>query len=436
MPTPRPSPDWLDRKVASLPPSPTLAMNELAMAVAASGQRIFRLGFGRSPFPVPDPVVEALRQNAHQGDYLPVRGLPALRAAAAEHASRHAGVAYDAEQVLIGPGSKELMFLVQIALQAELLIPSPAWVSYAPQATVAGRRVTWLPTRREDRWQLEPDLLRASLRGAGNRPRLLLLNYPNNPNGATMAPERLKAIGAIARAHGLLVLADEIYGLVDHAGTHVSMASVYPEGTLVSTGLSKWCGAGGWRLGTMLLPRELAWLGDTLATLAGETYSCVSAPIQHAAVVAFRGGPAIDLYLRHVRRILGALGRHVASALSARGFLVDAPDGGFYVFPDAAPFAGSLASTRSVTTAALLCDRLLEETGVAVLPGSAFGRPPEELTFRLSYVDFDGRSALRASQERPDGPLDRTWLRAHCPQVLEGVTRLTSWVGEPVALRV
>jgi aspartate aminotransferase len=359
-----------------------------------------------------------------------VRGLPALLQAVSDHVHRYLGLRYDPGHILVGPGSKELMFLTQMALDADVLLPSPAWVSYAPQARIAGRSVTWLPTRREDRWHLDPDLLHRTLQGAPPRARVLVLNYPNNPNGATMPPDRLERIAAVARAHGLLILADEIYGLVDNQGSHRSIAHYYPEGTLVSTGMSKWCGAGGWRLGTLLVPRELGWFADVLATLAGETYSCVSAPIQHAAVVAYRGGPEIDAYLKGIRRILSALGRRVARSLAETGFDLDPPDGGFYVFPDAGPLARQLKA-RGITTAIAFCERALSEAGVALLPGVVFGRPEEEITFRLSYVDFDGGNALEANALIPDrSPLDDGFLRAHCPRVLAGVERLGAWAAD------
>jgi aspartate aminotransferase len=317
---------------------------------------------------------------------------------------------------------------VQIVIDAELLLPSPSWVSYAPQATLAGRAVAWLPTRRVDRWHLDPAMLDAYCQENPPRRRILLLNYPNNPNGATMTPARLEGIAGVARRHGLLIVSDEIYGLVEHEGMHTSIAALYPEGTVVTSGLSKWCGAGGWRLGTLSAPREMRWLIDAMATAASETHTTVSAPIQHAAVTAFRGSPEIDVYLRHSRRILRAVGRRAAADLASAGFDVDAPDGGFYLFPDASPFRRSLA-TLGIASGPALCTRLLNETDIAMLPGAAFGRPAEELTFRLSYVDFDGEQALNASMRVPDNEeLDDAFLRRYCARVIRAMERLAGWI--------
>ena len=425
-----PSREWLDARVRDASPAPTLAISELSAALTRAGRDIFRLGLGQSPFPVPERVVQALRDHAHEKDYLPVQGLPALRNAVAAHVRRYTGRACDARQVMIGPGSKQLLFLLQMVLDIELLLPSPSWVSYAPQARLAGRRVQWLPTRRADRWHLGADVLDAFCTENGPKRRMLLLNYPNNPNGSGMSAERLTAIAEVSRRHGVLIVSDEIYGLVDHEGTHTSMSTVFPEGTVVTTGLSKWCGAGGWRLGAAIVPADMDWLVSALTSIASETHTTVSAPIQHAAVTAYGGGPDIDGYLFHSRRVLRALGRECARMLIDAGLDLDEPDGGFYLFPDATPVQTSLAA-RGICDGPTLCRRLLDEADVATLPGEAFGRPRDELTFRLSYVDFDGGRALGASAEVPAGQeLDRAFLEAQCGRVLTAITRIAEWVAK------
>src|SRR5690606_12393641 len=120
----------------------------------SKGRRIFKLGLGQSPFPVPQSVVDALKVNAHQTDYQPVKGLYELREAVADYHRRSQGINHNPEDVLIGPGSKELMFLLQLVYHGDLVIPSPSWVSYAPQAHILGRHVHWLPTHRDNNWKL------------------------------------------------------------------------------------------------------------------------------------------------------------------------------------------------------------------------------------------------------------------------------------------
>lgn len=422
-----PNRDWLDVRVRSLRSSPTLAINELSKRLQTEGRTIYKLGLGQSPFPVPSSVVMALKDHAAENDYLPVRGLPELRTAvAAHHHARH-GLSVTADDIMIGPGSKELIFLTQLVLNAELLVPSPSWVSYVPQACLAGRRASWIPTRRDEHWHLTPNALAAAMDRATPDPKLLILNSPSNPNGYRIEREVLTGLASVAREHRIVVIADEIYGLLDHSGDAASFASFYPEGTIVSSGLSKWCSAGGWRLGTFAFAPQLRWLLDAISVAASETFSAVSAPIQYAAITAFRGNSEIDDYLRDARSILSALGNRVAAMLRAGGADVESPHGGFYLFPDYTRSAGRLMS-RGVRTSSELCRRLLEETGVATLPGSVFGRPDEELTLRLSYVDFDGRRALEARRARDDSIVDDGFLEAYCGRVLEAIRAMARWI--------
>jgi aspartate aminotransferase len=419
----------LNLNVRGMPPSATVAINERSNALRAAGREVFKLGLGQSPFPVPEVVVEALRRNAHQKDYLRVKGLPALCEAVAAYHARADGVERGAEDVLIGPGSKELMFLLQLVYYGDVVIPTPAWVSYAPQARIIGRHVRLVPTQAEDDWRLKAERLEELCADDRDRPRIVVLNYPSNPTGGTYTLDELKDLARVARRYGVVLLSDEIYGELHHKGQHVSIARFYPEGTIVSSGLSKWCGAGGWRLGTFLFPPGMRWLLDAMASVASETYTSTCAPIQFAAVTAMRGGPEIDDYLRGCRRVLSALGRWCRRRLSAAGVDCLSPVGGFYLFPDFGPHRDALAA-RGVTTSERLCEALLDDTGVAVLPGGAFGRDPHELTARLAYVDFDGRAALEAASVTPrNGGLDEAWLRRHTGPVIEALDRIASWVG-------
>ena len=410
----------LDARVEGLAPSATLAMNDLAARLVAEGREVFHLGFGQSPFPPPAELVAALRDNAHRCEYLPVRGLPALREAVAAHHSRLHGMSVRADDVLIGPGSKQLMYLVQLALDAVTIVPTPAWVSYAPQARLAGRPCVTVPTDFDNGWRLTPAALEAVCGQLAGRRGLLVLNDPGNPTGTTYGEAQLAALAEVAERRGLLVLSDEIYGDLDHRGRHVSMARFHPDGTLVTSGLSKWCGAGGWRLGCLLVPDVLAGLRDAVAIAASETFSSASAPIQYAAVSAYRESAEISAALEAQRRILAALSGWCVERLRAAGVRVCGADGGFYLFPDFGPFADRLAA-RGITTSAELARRLLADDGVATLPGSAFGRAADELTLRLAYVHFDGGAVLRAAAGRT---IDEPFLKQHCGRVLQAIERI------------
>jgi aspartate aminotransferase len=166
-----------------------------------------------------------------------------------------------------------------------------------------------------------------------------------------------------------------------------------------------------------------------MSAVASETYTSTCAPVQYAAVRAFDGGPEIDAYLGVARRVLEALGRLLAQRLREAGATVTPPEGGFYLFPDFSAHADRLRA-RGIETSEQLCDRLLEDTGVAILPGSCFGVPTERLTARLAYVDFDGAAALEAAESRaPGSPMDEPFLRSFASRTLDAVDLLCEWLG-------
>lgn len=420
----------LNLNVRDIGTSATLAINEESNRLRAEGRTVYRLGLGQSPFPVPQAVVEALRANAHQRNYLAVRGLAALREAVSDyHRRRRQHFECTAADVLIGPGSKELMFLLQLCYYGDLVIPTPTWVSYAPQAHILGRHVRWLETDAANHWCLTAQELDSLCREDPDRPRLVILNYPSNPTGSTYLPDQLEELAEVAEKYGVILCSDEIYGELHHQGRHVSIARYYPNGTIISSGLSKWCGAGGWRLGTMTFPPGQRRLLEAMACVASETFTSTSAPIQYAAVAAFLPHPLIERYLVQARRVLAALGLECARRLRASGVLVHDPKGGFYLFPNFEPQREILLS-RGISTAPELCQRLLQEAGVAMLPGSDFGRPRDELRARLAYVDFDGASALVAAESHPlDQPLSSEFLEDQCGPVLRAVRLIEQWLG-------
>jgi aspartate aminotransferase len=416
----------INLNVRGLSQSSTLAINEKSRQLILEGRKVYKFGLGQSPFPVPEPVVEALRRHAHEKDYLPVRGLLPLREAIAAFNKRTQYIDCSPDDILIGPGSKELIFILQLVYYGDLIIPTPSWVSYFPQARIIGRHVQWVPTSAEEHYRLSPEKLDMICRSDPNRPRIVILNYPSNPTGCTYPTEKLKELAAVARKYNIVLVSDEIYGMIHHQGQHVSIARFYPEGTIISSGLSKWCGAGGWRLGTFSFPPQLYWLREAMAAVASETYTSTSAPIQYAAVRAFEGGDYIDQYLDDSRRILRYMAKIIRQKLAAVSITTPQVSGGFYLYPDFSLYRQKLKS-HNILTSAELCDKILEETGVALLPGIDFGHQPDELVARLAYVDFDGSLALEKLSAFQDKKLQESYIRDYCPSIWEGTKALCDW---------
>ncbi len=416
----------MNLNVKGMPLSATLNINEKSNEMIKQGKKVYKLGLGQAPFPVPKPVIEALKENAHRKDYLPVKGLHELREAVAKYYKKSQNLDFSADDILIGPGSKELMFILQVVFYGELLLPAPSWVSYAPQAKILGKKTVWIDTYEKNDWLLMPEDLENYCKKNPNTPRVIILNYPNNPTGKTYPEKLLKELAYAARKQGILVLSDEIYGELNHKGNHVSIGRFYPEGTIISSGLSKWCGAGGWRLGTFAFPKNLKWLLDGMATVASETFTSVSAPIQFASIRAFNFDDEINTYLKHSRRILKALGNYIYKNFNSVGIKVPQPDGAFYFLPNFSQLKDSLAK-RGITTSSRLCETILQETGVAFLPGSDFGRDEKELTTRIAYVDFDGEQALAAAYETKDD-INESFLRKYCANTVTAIDKICEWV--------
>ncbi len=422
----------LNLNLRGLGESATLALNERCRDMKRSGIEVLNLGIGESPFPVPNFIVKALKLHATERSYLPVKGLPELRKAVADYHWQKDGVRVDPNNVLIGPGSKILMYLLQLSFYGEIVVPTPCWVSYVPQAQLIGRQVQLINTSFEDKWHMSAEKLAELCESEHDtyRPRIVVMCYPGNPDGGTYSADELMEIAAVARKYEVILLSDEIYGQTHHKGEHVSVAKYYPEGTIISSGLSKWSAAGGWRLGTFTFPENLDWLRDAMTDAASQTYTSVSSPIQWAGVTAFKGGLEMERYLWHVRRIFRELSTRSADMFREAGAQIHPPEGAFYLFPDFSPIADNLEK-RGFKTSKDLCEAILNEKYVAAVPGVAFSRPKDEFSFRVSYVNFDGAAALAASEgiplheSLPDGFLER-----YCGNTLEATRRICDFMNK------
>ena len=403
----------LKNLIKNLKPSSTLAINETSRKLEEQGKKIFKFGFGQSPFKVPQDVVEELKNNAHQNKYLPMQGLSELRDAVAKNNSSKKDYSYKSENVIIGPGSKELMFLLHVIFDGEIILPAPSWVSYAPQAILGRNKVQILQTKKENNWfpsgkEIEEIILRDK-----NKNYLLFINSPNNPSGQVC--KNLDEIADVAKKYNLIILSDEIYSDLSFEDNYKSISSFCPEKTIVSTGLSKWCGAGGWRLGYFIIPDSLKEIKNMINVLASETFSAVSAPIQYAAIKAYENDHSD--YINKSRNILKAVGNFVYENLRSNKVLINSPQGGFYLMPE--------FLNKKFNSSSEMCDNILKNTGVALLPGSDFGFDKSRMLARLSFTDFDGQKFM--DQIKVGERIDNKILSEFAPKIIEGVDQLKKW---------
>jgi aspartate/methionine/tyrosine aminotransferase len=410
-------------------------MNERVREMRAVGQDVYQLGFGESRFPLHPKLAAALRDNVDQCSYLPAIGIRELRQAVARFYQRKFDLPVSTAQVVTGPGSKSLLYALVLALGEELILPQPSWVSYAPQAHILGKPVLWVPLRPECDYCLDVGVLRQRMEEAkeewGN-PELLIVNSPHNPTGTMLPPDAVKALADFARQEQLMVLSDEIYALVAHGRVpHVSMAQHYPEGTIVLGGLSKHMSVGGWRFGVAILPagRTGEALRRALENIAGSIWSCASAPIQHAALVAYSDDGDIDEYMDLCTAMHSIRTRYLYDRLVEAGIRCVEPSGAFYLYPDFHKWRRPLAA-RGVRDSDDLALYLLEEYGLATLSGSAFGSPPQDLCLRLSssYLDVgtDEQAANLVEVFREDPDPER-FIENHHPRLREAASRLAAF---------
>ena len=168
-------------KILKLKESSTLVINEKSKELISKGKKIYQFGFGQSPFPVPEKIVEALKKNAYRKEYLPIQGLPELRENISKYLSKRTGNYYPKENILITPGSKEAMLLIHIAFNGEIIIPAPGWVSYEPQAEIGSNKVHWLETSRSNNWFPTGKELEKKIKSIGKKKNLILiLNSPTS----------------------------------------------------------------------------------------------------------------------------------------------------------------------------------------------------------------------------------------------------------------
>jgi len=393
--------------------SATLRINEESKLLQDQGKKIYRFGFGQSPFPIPDSIKNELKNNVHQNKYLSMQGLTELREAVASYLNKKNKKNYSKDNIIIGPGTKELMFLLQILFDGDILLPIPSWVSYAPQAILGRNKFHWIETSNTNNWFPTAQEIEKIVLKNKNKNYLLFLNSPNNPSGTLC--KNLADIADISKKYKILILSDEIYSELSFIDDHESISNYYPEGTIVSSGLSKWCGAGGWRLGFFAVPDSLNQIRNSLKILASESFSSVSAPIQYAAIKAFTEDH--KHYIDKTKRILKEVGIYVYENLKSNKILINKPEGGFYLMPE---FINNKFNTSSE-----MCKNILQETGVALLPGSDFGFSENKMLVRLSFTDFDGTNFINNTSGCKK--INQEILSKYAPNIVEGVSKLKNW---------
>lgn len=381
---PHASPFQPAARAANLRLSEIVQISEKARALRAAGKPVLSFGTGEPDFPTPPHVIEAAHQAALNGEtsYPPTQGTPQLRATIAAQVAALAGISCDPAQVIVSTGAKQVLsnaFLATLDPGDEVIMPAPYWTSYGDMIAFCEARITPVSCPAEAGFLLTPKALNAAITP---RTRWLMLNTPGNPSGAMYTPDQLRALAEVLRAHPhVWILADEIYQHIAYEDftSFLAVAPDLAERTLIVNGVSKAHAMTGWRLGWGIGPVPLI---KAMLAVQGQSTSGASS-ISQAAALAALTGPQDHLLSRN------------AAFRDRRDFVVETinampglscltPQGAFYVFPSCHDVIGRRRPDgQAIESDADLCDYLLQEALVALVPGRAFGLPGH---FRLSYA--------------------------------------------------
>lgn len=380
---------YLNSQAKNIHFSPTLEIDELVVKKKQTNSDILHMGFGESTMPLHPLLKSALAEAATYTRYGPVRGLSELRVAIAEYLNRTRGIACTSDQIVIGPGSKSLIYAILRLLEGDVLLPNPSWVSYAPIARLGGKKAILVQTDPTDHHTLNGHLLTQTLNSAiknGANPKILLINSPDNPTGTMFDENTVQEIATWAKENGIALISDEIYAELAHGWCkHISPYLFYPQGCIVTGGMSKAFSAGGWRLGYIVLPKTETGekVIDAIRAFGSTIWSTTATPIQKAAVVAYTSNDSIENYITNSASVFGHVTQKLYKTFQTVGVTCPKPAGGFYLYPDFSKWRTELAK-RNVHTGVDLSHYLLEEWNIATLPASAFNEDPLTLRLRLS----------------------------------------------------
>ncbi|MDE6368109.1 MAG: pyridoxal phosphate-dependent aminotransferase [Muribaculaceae bacterium] len=378
--------DFISKRVNNLAASQTLAMSQKSNELKAQGIDVINLSVGEPDFNTPDHIKAAAKRaiDDNFSFYSPVPGYMSLRKAIADKLSNENGLDFRPEQIVVSGGAKQALCNVILATVNpgdEVIIPTPAWVSYVEMVKLAEGINVLVPTGIENDFKMTPAQLKAAITPST---RMLLLCSPSNPTGSVYTRDELAALVDVLAEHpDVIVLADEIYEHINYTGSFTSLASfpAIADRTVVINGVSKAYAMTGWRIGFCAAPLAIA---KACTKLQGQYTSGASSIAQKAAEAAYTGSQTCVEEMRQAferrRNLVVKLAREIP------GLKVNEPKGAFYLFPEVSAYFGKSFEGRVINDASDLAMYLLEVGHVATVAGDAFCASGY---IRLSYATSD-----------------------------------------------
>ncbi|GAA5521683.1 pyridoxal phosphate-dependent aminotransferase [Aliifodinibius salicampi] len=375
----------ISKRAQAVAPSATLKISAKAKELQRQGVSIISLSAGEPDFPTPrhvcDAAINAINEGFH--GYTMNTGTPELRESISDKLQRDNSLSYDPSQIVCTNGAKQALGFSMLAMLDEgdeVIIPAPYWVSYPEMVKVAGATPVTIRTSFENNYRMSADQLEKAIT---DQTKAVMLCSPSNPTGTCYTAEELETLADVLRKHPqVTIISDEIYEYIVFEEDHVGILNVAPDlkdRTVLINGFSKGFAMTGWRLGYLAAPQEFA---DAVAKIQSQETSAPSAISQKAGEAAYRGN--LDAVLE-MRASFKKRRDFIYNKLSEiEGLKCFKPSGAFYVFPDISHYLGTTTDGgTSIETSTDLCLYLIEEQGLAAVPGDAFGEPNG---IRLSYA--------------------------------------------------
>ncbi|MGM9847304.1 MAG: pyridoxal phosphate-dependent aminotransferase [Muribaculaceae bacterium] len=388
----------ISERIQSLSQSQTLAMSQKSNELKAKGIDVINLSVGEPDFPTPEHIKEAAKKAIDENFtfYTPVPGCLSLRKAIAEKLKRENGLDYAPEQIVVSGGAKQALCNVILSIVNpgdEVVIPTPAWVSYVEMVKLAEGKNVLVPADIKQDFKVTPEQLEAAIT---DKTRVVLICSPSNPTGSVYSKEELQGlVNVLAKYPEITVLADEIYEHINFTGSFTSLGSFkeIADRVVIINGVSKAYAMTGWRIGYCAAPLHIA---KACTKLQGQYTSCSSSVAQKAAEAAYTGSQACVEEMRVAferrRNLVVSLAREIP------GINVNEPQGAFYLFPEVSSYIGKKYGDKVIENSGDLAMFLLEVGHVATVDGAAFCLPGY---IRLSYATSDDniREAMRRIKE-------------------------------------
>ncbi len=416
--------------------SPTLLINEKVKTMWQDGEDILHLAFGESRFPVHPDLSKALNDGISNRSYLSSLGTKSLRIKIADYYSKQLNVDISYNQVIVGVGSKSLLYSMIQAIDGDILLPKPSWVSYSSIATMCNKSIKRFYLDKDNGYKLNIESLKSAYSSAkkkGINPSMLVLNSPNNPVGNSFSRSNIELAAYWAQENDITILSDEIYGLITFKGNkHYTPLSHYPGKTIVFSGLSKHLSLGGWRLGISILPRNTfgQQLISKFESISGNIWSCVPAPFQLVGETAFSDNEAIADYINVCANIHRIRTLFIYDHFQDLGIDCPRPTGGFYIYASFKKWSDQL-SKIDIISCVTLSEYLLDKYNIATLPGSAFGDDPENLCLRISssYLDMEtDEAAQKILDIYNDGADEKSFINDHHPRLKLFISKMNDFL--------